>query len=76
MFFGGLGLIISLLFSITSIEGVLSEDSASGGNPVAQILYDASMQRFGNPQVGIGLMVVVLLGVFFCCVATMTYVAR
>jgi hypothetical protein len=34
------------------------------------------MQRFGNPQVGIGLMVVVLLGVFFCCVATMTYVAR
>mgnify|MGYP001806895936 CR=1 FL=1 len=76
MFFGGLSLIISLLFSITSIEGVLSEDSASGGNPVAQILYDASMQRFGSPQVGIGLMVVVLLGVFFCCVATMTYVAR
>jgi choline transport protein len=76
MFFGGLSLIISLLFSIPSIESILSEDAASGGNPVAQILYDVSVQRFGSPQVGIGLLVVVLLGVFFCCVATMTYVSR
>lgn len=44
MFVGGLALVISLLFSITSIESVLSEDSPAGGNPVAQILYDASMQ--------------------------------
>lgn len=76
MFVGGLSLVIALLFSITSIESVLSEDSPAGGNPVAQIMYDASMQRFGTPKVGIGLLVVVLLGVFFCCVATMTYVSR
>lgn len=77
MFVGGLALIISLLFSIPdSIAAILSEDSASGGNPVAQILYDVSVQRFGTPQVGIGLTVVVLLGIFFCCVATMTYVSR
>lgn len=76
MFVGGLGLVISLLFSISSLETVLSEESAAGGNPVGQILYDASVQRFGTPQVGIGLIVVVLLGVFFCCVATLTYVSR
>jgi amino acid transporter len=76
MFVGGLGLVISMLFSLTSIESVISEDSPAGGNPVAQIMYDASMQRFGTPKVGIGLLVVVLLGVFFCCVATMTYVSR
>lgn len=76
MFVGGLSLIISLLFSITSIESVLSEDSASGGNAVAQIMYDAAMQRFGTPHVGVGLMAVIIVGVFFCNVATMTYVSR
>jgi hypothetical protein len=55
---------------------VLSEDSASGGNPVAQIMYDAAMQRFGTPHVGVGLMAVIIVGVFFCNVATMTYVSR
>lgn len=67
---------LSLSLPLQSIESVLSEDSAAGGNPVAQILYDASVQRFGTPQVGIALMVVVLLGVFFCNVATLTYVSR
>jgi hypothetical protein len=59
-----------------SIDTVLSEDAASGGNPVAQIMYDAAMQRFGTPHVGVGLMAVIILGVFFCNVATMTYVSR
>lgn len=59
-----------------SIESVLSEDSASGGNAVAQIMYDAAMQRFGTPHVGVGLMAVIIVGVFFCNVATMTYVSR
>jgi hypothetical protein len=76
MFLGGLGLIISLLFSITNIEHVLSEDSLAGGNPVAQILYDTALQRFGTPTVGIGLLGVVLLGVIFCCVSVLTYTSR
>jgi hypothetical protein len=59
-----------------SIDAVLSEDAASGGNPVAQIMYDAAMQRFDTPHVGVGLMAVIILGVFFCNVATMTYVSR
>lgn len=37
MFVGGLSLIISLLFSITSIEGVLNEEAAAGGNAMAQV---------------------------------------
>jgi hypothetical protein len=39
-------------------------------------MYDASVQRFGTGHVGIGLMAIIILGVFFCCVATMTYVSR
>eukprot|EP00775_Hariotina_reticulata_P000773 gene773-1085_t len=76
MFFGGLSLIIALLFSLESIPRVLDENSEAGGNAVAQILYDAANQRFGTPTVGVGLLVIVILGVFFCCVATMTYVSR
>lgn len=75
-FVGGLGLIISLLFSITSIPSVLDAASASGGNVVAHIIYDASVQRIGTPQVGIGLCFIILLGVFCCCVATVTVVSR
>jgi hypothetical protein len=55
---------------------VLDENSEAGGNAVAQILYDAANQRFGNPSVGVGLLVIIIMGVFFCCVATMTYVSR
>lgn len=76
MFVGGLGLIISLLFSITNIEHVLSVASSAGGNAVAQILYDAALQRFGTGTAGIGLLGVILLAVFFCCVATTTCVSR
>jgi hypothetical protein len=76
MFVGGLGLVISLLFSITTIEHVLADVSAAGGNAVAQILYDAALQRFGTGTAGIWLLGVMLLAVFFCCVATMTYVSR
>jgi len=76
MFVGGLSLMVSLLFSITDISSVLSEDSTAGGNAMAQILYDASMQRFGNPNAGIFLMVVVLLGVVFCSASSLTFIAR
>lgn len=43
---------------------------------MAQIMYDAAQQRFGTPAAGVGLMVIIILGVFFCLVATMTYVSR
>lgn len=43
---------------------------------MAQIMYDAAQQRFGTPAAGVGLMAVIILGVFFCVVATMTYVSR
>lgn len=76
MFVGGLCLVISLLFSITTIDSVLSADSPAGGNPVGQIMYDASMQRFGTPYAALVLMAVLIMGVFFCLVATMTYVSR
>ncbi|KAF8069535.1 BAT1 [Scenedesmus sp. PABB004] len=76
MFVGGLGMIISLLFSMTGIEAVLDETNPAAGNAVGQIMYDASMQRFGSPRVGIGLMSIIILGVFTCNVATLTYVSR
>ena len=54
----------------------LSEDAESGGSPVPQILYDAFKARFGSGRVGVALQIIPIGGVFFCLVATTTYVAR
>jgi hypothetical protein len=45
-------------------------------DPVPQILYDVFNARTGNPVPGIGLQIILILGVFFCLMATYTYVAR
>ena len=72
--FGGL-MLLSLLFSMGPIADVLSEDNISGGNPLAQILYDVFNAR-GMPGVGVALLIIPILGIFFCTLATMTYVSR
>jgi hypothetical protein len=59
-----------------SIDRALSEDSESGGKPIPQILYDVFNDRYGNPRVGVALQIIPIVCVFFCLVATTTYVAR
>jgi len=59
-----------------SIDRVLSEDSPSGGNPISQIMYDVFNDRFNNPTIGVALQIIPIGGVFFCLIATTTYVAR
>ncbi|GBF99453.1 amino-acid permease [Raphidocelis subcapitata] len=76
MFVGGLAMIIALLFSMKSITRALNEDSEAGGSPIPQILYDVFTDRYNNPRIGIALQIIPLGGVFFCLVATTTYVTR
>lgn len=52
------------------------ENAVASDDPVPQILYDVFNARTGNPVPGIGLQIILILGVFFCLMATYTYVAR
>ncbi|KAI8472838.1 MAG: amino acid/polyamine transporter I [Monoraphidium minutum] len=76
MFVGGLSMVIALLFSMKSLDHVLDENNESGGDPIPQILYDVFKDRFNNPAAGIALQIIPILAVFFCLVATTTYVTR
>lgn len=76
MFVGGLGMILALLFSMHGVDHVLDEGNESGGDPIPQILYDVFNDRYGNPAAGVALQIIPILGVFFCLVATTTYVTR
>jgi hypothetical protein len=59
-----------------SLERALSEDAESGGKPIPQIMYDVFNDRYNNPRVGIALQIIPIGCVFFCLVATTTYVSR
>ena len=53
----------------------MDPESEAGGDPVPQIIYDAFSSKFGPPA-GVAMQIIPILGVFFCMVATHTYVAR
>lgn len=70
---------ISLLFSMSNREYILGDGDtipAADGAPVPQIFWDAFVQRTGNGLQSLGMLMIPLVGVFFCSMSTLTYVSR
>jgi len=76
MFVSGLGLVISFLFAMPSLDRVIDPESESGGYSMAQIMYDVFKERTGSPLWGILLFLIPYMAVFTCCMSSVTYAAR
>ncbi|MEW5305595.1 MAG: hypothetical protein WDW36_008127 [Sanguina aurantia] len=81
----GFAMNVSLLFSISDVYYVLGyavDDygnaitSEAGGAAVPQIFWDAFQARGGHGERGVGFLIIMLGGTFFCAVSTTTCVAR
>lgn len=69
----GWAYLLATTFSITSPDTLLSPDNATGGtNVFAQVLYDASMARFGDARAAVALLAIILPAQFFCGASCMT----
>ncbi|KAI7839985.1 hypothetical protein COHA_006306 [Chlorella ohadii] len=69
--------LLSLTFSIQDPANLFSSDSVTGGTyATAQVIWDAFAARYGDGKRSIALMVVPLVGQFFCGMASVTSNSR
>jgi hypothetical protein len=65
-------MVIALLFSIPNVPRLLAYE----GITVSKLVYDVFFLRYGSGSGGLALMMVAVVGVFFCTASTVTYVSR
>ncbi|PSC69729.1 amino-acid permease BAT1-like protein isoform X2 [Micractinium conductrix] len=76
-FFVGFAYLLSLTFSIQDPANLFSPESETGGGyAAAQVIWDAFAGRYGSGKRSIALMVVPLVGQFFCGLASITSNSR
>lgn len=76
-FFVGWAYLLSLTFSIQDPDNIFSPDSeTAGAYASAQVVWDAFEARCGSGKPGIALMIIPLLGQFFCGMASITSNSR
>ncbi|EFN58316.1 hypothetical protein CHLNCDRAFT_142334, partial [Chlorella variabilis] len=76
-FFVGWLYLLALTFSIQNPDNLFDPASATGGTYAsAQVIWDASAARYGDGERSIALMIIPLMGQFFCGMASITSNSR